>query len=71
MVPVIWGVVIGIPSALVLSRFMDSLLFGVQGHDAATYAGVSGILLITALAACWQPARRALRVSPVEALKAE
>jgi putative ABC transport system permease protein len=71
MIPVIWGVAIGIPSALALSRLMDSLLFGVRGYDTLTYAAVSGILLVMALAACWQPARRALRVSPVEALKAE
>jgi len=71
MIPVLWGVAIGIPAALGLSRLMDSLLFGVQGHDLTTYGAVTGVLLMAALVACWQPARRALRVSPVEALKAE
>jgi len=71
MLPVLVGVGIGIGAALGLSRLMESLLFGVPGYDVITYGAVSGLLLLAALVACWHPARRALRISPVEALRAE
>jgi len=50
---------------------MDNLLFQVRGTDAVTYGTVSAILLSAAFLACWHPARRALAVSPVEALREE
>jgi predicted permease len=68
---VIAGVAIGIALALASGRLVDSLLFGVRTNDAWTLAIVAGILLTSALMAAWQPARRASRVNPVEALRAE
>jgi len=48
-----------------------SLLFGVDAHDAATFAAVPLLLIAVALLAAWLPARRAARMDPVEALRAE
>ncbi len=65
------GMVVGIVGALLLSRFLDGLLFGVGGNDPRTF--ISVVLLLTAVAAvaCWAPARRATRVSPLEALRSD
>jgi putative ABC transport system permease protein len=65
------GAAVGIVGALVLSRFLQGLLFGVGPQDPVTIAGVVVVLFAVALAACWAPAWRATRVSPLEALKAE
>jgi putative ABC transport system permease protein len=65
------GAAAGILGALVLSRFLGGLLYGVGAKDPVTIAGVVALLLVVALAACWAPAWRATRVSPLEALKAE
>lgn len=65
------GVALGLGGALYLSRFLDSLLFGVQPHDPATFAGVAALFLTVAAIACYMPARRATRVDPVVALRAE
>lgn len=65
------GVAIGIAAALGLARLLVSLLFGVEPTDPMTIAGVSLLLTIVALIACWLPAHRATRVSPTEALRAE
>jgi ABC-type antimicrobial peptide transport system permease subunit len=58
-------------AALGLSRFLASLLFGVGPSDPATFGGVAVLLTAVVLAACVIPARRALRVSPTTALRAE
>jgi len=63
------GVLAGLISAIAATRLMSSLLFGVSPNDPATFAAVSVTLGIVALAACFIPARRAIRVSPTEALK--
>jgi predicted permease len=63
------GIAIGLGGALVLTRYLQSLLFGVSTHDAAVFGGVSAILFSVALLACYIPARRATRVDPMVALR--
>ena len=65
------GVALGMASAFVLTRVMTSLLFGVTPTDALTFATVPFALIITALCACYVPARRATRVDPLIALHYE
>lgn len=62
------GVAIGIMAALGLTRLMENQLFGVSAHDPLTFAAVGLVLLFVALAACYFPARRAMRVDPMIAL---
>jgi len=68
---VLVGVVLGLVSAAVLSRFLSSLLFEIVPTDALTYAGVALILSAVALAACYIPSRRATKVDPTIALRYE
>lgn len=63
------GLVVGLGAALALSRLMQSLLFAVEPNDVATYVGVAVALVGVALLASYLPARRALRVDPVRALR--
>jgi putative ABC transport system permease protein len=65
------GVAIGIAGSLVLTRTVESLLFGVTATDTSTFGGVTLILVGAALLACWIPARRAMRVDPMVALRYE
>ncbi len=65
------GVVIGLVLAFSLTRLMSSLLFGVSDHDPLTFVGVSLTLIAVALIACWVPARRAMRIDPTVALRAQ
>ena len=62
---------LGVAGALASGRLIGSLLFGVSPRDPGTYAAVVGMLIAVALLACWVPARRASRVDPAEALRAE
>jgi len=65
------GVGVGLAVALVLTRLMQQLLFGVQAHDPLIYGGISLLLCAVAALACWLPARRATKVDPMTALRSE
>ena len=65
------GVLIGIPVAIGLTRFVNSLLFETSPTDPVTFAGITGCLILLVLLACYLPARRAMRVDPTTALRCE
>jgi putative ABC transport system permease protein len=65
------GIATGIAGALVLTRLMASLLFEVRPTDPATFVSVALLLALVVLAACYIPARRAMRVDPMVALRYE
>jgi putative ABC transport system permease protein len=65
------GVVIGLFSAYLLTRLMETMLFGVEPTDATTFAGISIILITVALVACYLPGRRATKVEPTVSLRYE
>jgi predicted permease len=65
------GAGIGIVASLGLTRLMAKELFGVSAHDPLTHASVAALLVLVAIAACYIPARRAVRVDPVTSLRRE
>jgi len=65
------GLVLGLGGALLLSRTLTTLLYSVSPNDPATLAAVGGLLLVTTLVAGYLPARRATRIDPVVALRAD
>jgi predicted permease len=67
----ITGLALGLAVSLVLTRFLRSLLFGISSTDAFTFTSVALLLCLVALAACYIPARRAMKVDPVIALRHE
>jgi ABC-type antimicrobial peptide transport system permease subunit len=69
--PAILGIALGLAGALALSRYIQSLLYGVRATDPATFALMALALLAVALLASWIPARRAMRVDPLIALRNE
>jgi predicted permease len=71
LTPAFIGVVVGVIGALGTTQLAASLLFGVAPRDPLTFAGVVALLLLVALGASWLPARRATRVDPIAALRAE
>jgi ABC-type antimicrobial peptide transport system permease subunit len=65
------GIALGIAGAFALSRILAGFLYGVAPTDVLTYVSVAGLLLLVALAACYIPARRAMKVDPMVALRYE
>jgi predicted permease len=65
------GVLVGLPLAYGIARLSESLLFGVHAGDISVYAASLGVICIVALAACYIPSRRAVRVDPIVALRYE
>ena len=65
------GIGIGLLVALVLTRLMSAMLFGVTPTDVVTFASVPLVLCAVAMLACYLPARRAAKLDPMQALRAE
>ncbi len=68
---VLGGTMIGVAAAFVLTRYLSSQLFGITPTDTVSYVSVTFLLAVVALIACYIPARRAMRVDPVVALRYE
>ena len=68
---VIAGLTLGVAVSLAVTRFLDTLLFGIHARDATTFAGVVVVLSLAAMLGCLVPALRAMRVDPMVALRAE
>jgi predicted permease len=65
------GLPLGLAGAFAITRLLSSLLFGVKASDPLTFVSAAVVLVLVAFAACHIPARRALRIDPMEALKSE
>jgi putative ABC transport system permease protein len=65
------GIGVGLFAALIATRFLDTLVFGVSPIDGPTFGAAAALLLVVALAAHWVPLRRALRIDPAIALRQE
>ena len=70
MVPVVAGLAVGIVLVLLAAPSLETMLFSIGSFDPVTLAGAAGVLFASALLACYVPARRATRVDPVRALRA-
>ena len=65
------GILVGVAGAIIMTRFISSLLFGVGAIDPVTFALTAVVLLVVAFLACYIPARKAIRIDPATALRAE
>jgi putative ABC transport system permease protein len=68
---VAFGLLAGLVGSLLLTRFLQTMLFDVKATDPSTFAAISGLLAAVATAACFIPARKATRVDPLVALRHE
>jgi putative ABC transport system permease protein len=71
LTPAFVGVVLGVFGALAATRLATSMLYGVTPRDPLTFVGIVVLLVLVALGAAWLPARRATRVDPIIALRAD
>jgi predicted permease len=65
------GIAIGVAGGALLTRVLRSMLFGVVPFDALTFAGVAALMIVTAMIACYVPARRATSADPLDVLRAD
>lgn len=65
------GIMLGLAAAWALSQFLAAQLYETRPHDPLTFVAVPSVVLLVALLACWWPARRALRIAPMTALRCE
>ncbi len=65
------GIAFGLAGAFAISRVLESMLIGVGARDVATFVAAPCVLAAVALTACWLPARKATRIDPATALRAE
>lgn len=71
LVLTVLGVVVGLAASLALTRLLSGLLFGVEAFDLSTFTTISLLLVLVSLFACYLPARRAMRIDPLRALRYE
>jgi predicted permease len=71
MAMVVAGVGVGLGLSVIFTRSINSLLYGIGSFDVASFFAAAAVLIVVALVACWVPARRAMRVDPVVALRYE
>jgi len=71
MVLTLIAIALGWPAAWMLAKMASSFLYGIQPHDALTFALVPPFLAVIALMACYVPARRAASIEPMQALRTE
>jgi putative ABC transport system permease protein len=65
------GLILGLAASLLTNRLLVTQLWNISAHDPATFAAVAAVIVAIALLACWMPARRAVRVEPMVALRHE
>ena len=65
------GTTIGFALAFAAGQFFGQILYGVSAHDPLTYLGAIMLMAVVAFVACWAPARRAIKIDPLKALRAE
>jgi predicted permease len=71
MAMVLAGVLIGLGVTAIFTRSISGLLYGIRNFDAISFIAAAIVLIVVALVACWLPARRAMRVDPINALRYE